>query len=229
MADSRVILSIRDLHISFDSQRVFKDVNLDVHEDDFVVITTGVMDGATTLLKSILGLVEGVRGQIIFDGNDVLQATERSARRQSRQKIGLVYEAAGLISVMTVYQNIALPLSYHTDLSEAEIEQKINIVARDLEITELLHLEPNELNDTQTRIVNLARALVITPRLLLVDELEGGMSKEVMLQMVAVIQRYQQEHHFGVVMTSLEKKSTFATSHYSIRNNQLEVDYVRQK
>ncbi len=229
MADSRVILSIRDLHISFDGQLVFNDVNLDVHEDDFIVITTGVMDGATTLLKSILGLVEGVRSQIIFDGNDVLQSEDRLARRLSRQKVGLVYEAAGLISAMTVYQNIALPLAYHTDLSEAEIEQKINIVAQDLEITALLYLEPNELNDTQTRIVNLARALVITPRLLLVDELEGGMSVEAMAQMVAVIQRYQQKHHFGVVMTSLEKKAAFATSHYSIKNNQLEVDYVRQK
>lgn len=229
MADSRIILSIRSLNISFDGQVLFKDVSLDVHEDNFIVITTGVMDGATTLVKSILGLVEGVTGQILFEGNDILQAEDRLERRRSRQKIGLVYEAAGLISVMNVYQNIALPLAYHTDLTETDIEHKIVTVAADLEITDLLYLEPNELNDTQTRIVNLARALVIEPRLLLIDELEGGMSAEAMAKMVKVIQHYQQQLHFGIIMTSLEKKAAFATSHYTIRNNQLEVDYVRQK
>ncbi len=229
MADSRIILSIRDLRICFEDQLVFEAVNLDVHEDDFIVVTTGVLDGATTLLKSILGLVSTVEGQIIFEGNDVLQAKDRLVRRHSRQRIGLVYEALGLISVMTVYQNIALPLAYHTDLTAVEIEEKITAIAAELGISDVLYLEPNELNDTQTRIVNLARALVITPRLLLVDELEGGMSDAMMARMIGVIQQHQQAHHFAVLMMSLAKKSNYATSHYTIRNNQLEVDYVREK
>jgi ABC-type transporter Mla maintaining outer membrane lipid asymmetry ATPase subunit MlaF len=227
MADKACIVSIRNLQIRFAENILFEDVNLDVCEDDFIVITTGIMDGATTLMKSLLGLVDTAQGKIIFEGSDILQAEDRVERRRSRQKIGLVYEAGGLISIMDVYHNLSLPLSYHTALSDDEIREKIMQVAEDLEITDLLYLEPNELNDTQTRIVNLARALVIEPRLLLIDELEGGMTVEMMTQIITVIRRYQQHHHFGIVLTTLDHKSNFATAHYTIKNKQLEVDYVR--
>lgn len=227
MADSRVILSIRDLQIDFGDTLLFDGTNLDVHEDDFIMITTGVMDGATTLMKSILGLVDIAAGKIIFEGNDILQPMDRVKRRLSRQQIGLVYEAGGLISIMNVYQNLSLPLSYHKSWSDQQIAEKIDYVAEDLGITDLLYLEPNELNDTQTRVVNLARALVIEPRLLLIDELEGGMTAEMLQQMIKVIQHYQKQYHFGVVMTSLQEKVAFSTAHYTIRNKKLEVDHVR--
>ena len=80
MADSRVILSIRDLQINFDDMVLFDGVDLDVHEDNFIMITTGVMDGATTLMKSILGLVDVAAGQIIFEGNDILKLTDQQQR-----------------------------------------------------------------------------------------------------------------------------------------------------
>jgi ABC-type transporter Mla maintaining outer membrane lipid asymmetry ATPase subunit MlaF len=229
MADKKRILSIRDLKIKFDDHILFDGVNFDVNEDDFIVITTGILDGATTLLKSILGLVGAAEGQILFEGNDILQANDRHQRRRSRQKIGFVYEAGGLISITNVFKNLALPLAYHTTLTNDEIERKIERVATDLEMTDLLYLEPNELNDTQTRIVNLARALIVEPRLLLIDELEGGLTEERLAELISVIKRYQQREHFGVVITTLDKKSSFATAHYSIKDHQLEVDYVRNK
>ena len=228
MADNNRIFSVQNLQIHFADHVLFDDVNLDVYDDDFIVITTGILDGATTLLKSFIGLVDEAKGNIIFEGINVLQA-DRLQRRYVRKKIGLVYEAAGLISIMNVYQNLSLPLSYHTDLSQREIRDRIHRVAEDLDITDLLDLEPNELNDTQTRIVNLARALVIEPNVLLIDELEGGMSSAMVKTLISVIKHYQKQYRFGVVMTSLEKKAKFATSHYTIKDHQLEVDYVREK
>lgn len=229
MADNNRVLSIQNLHISFADHILFNDVNLDVFDDDFIVITTGVLDGATTLMRSLLGLVAEAKGSVIFEGVDILHAQSRSDRRYVRKQIGLVYEDGGLISIRNVYKNLVLPLSYHTELSAREIDNKIADIADALDITDLLYLEPNELNDTQTRVVNLARALIVEPKLLLIDELEGGMSKEMVKQLISVIKHYQQQHQFGVVMTSLEKKAKFATSHYTIRNNQLEVDYAREK
>ena len=216
-----VILAVRNLKIAFSDNVLFKGVNLDVHEDDFIVITTGVMDGATTLVKSLLGLIDETEGEIIFEGEDLLRLASHSKRQKARKKIGLVYEAAGLISIMDVYQNIALPLSYHTSLSEKEIQQKIESIAEDLQITDLLELEPNELNDTQTRIVNLARALIIEPRILLIDELEGGMSKKVIDYMIDVIETYQKQFHFGIIMTTLDRTIDFGTAHYKIKDHNL--------
>ncbi|MFW5426551.1 MAG: ATP-binding cassette domain-containing protein [Methylophagaceae bacterium] len=228
MADNKRIFSVQNLQIHFADHVLFDDVNLEVYDDDFIVITTGILDGATTLMKSFLGLVDEAKGSILFENIDILQA-DRSQRRYARKKIGLVYEAEGLISIMNVYQNLSLPLSYHTEFSQREIRDRIHRVAEDLDITDLLDLEPNELNDTQTRIVNLARALVIEPKLLLIDELEGGMSSAMVKTLISVIKHYQKQYQFGVVMTSLQKKAKFATSHYTIKDHQLGVDYVREK
>lgn len=231
MVDKPPILSIRNLKIQFDDNILFNGINLDVNEDDFIVITTGTLDGATTFLKSILGLVnaDATQGQILFEGNDILQAGDRQQRRRSRQRIGFAYETGGLISIVNVYRNLALPLSYHTTLSINEIQHKIERVAADLAMTDLLYLEPNELNDTQTRMVNLARALVVEPRLLLIDELEGGITEDRLAELILVIKQYQQRQHFGVILTTLDKESSFSTAHYSIKNHQLEVDYVRNR
>ncbi len=226
MADSALIFSVQNLQIHFDDHILFNDVSLDVYDNDFIVITTGILDGATTLLRSFIGLVDEAKGNIYFEGVNILQA-DRNQRRYVRKRIGMVYEAAGLISIMNVYQNLSLPLSYHTEFSQREIRDRIYRVAEDLEIIDLLALEPNELNDTQTRIVNLARALVIEPQLLLIDELEGGMSSAMIKKLINVIKHYQKQYKFGVVMTSLEKKAKFATSHYTIKEHQLEVDYAR--
>ncbi len=216
-----LLMAIRNLHISFPDKTLFKGVNLDVYEDDFIVITTGVMDGATTFIKSLLGLVDETEGEIIFQGNDLLRLASHSKRQKARKNIGLVYEAGGLISMTGVYENIALPLAYHTSLSEKEIQQKIESIAEDLQITDLLELEPNELNDTQTRIVNLARALIIEPRILLIDELEGGMSKKMVDHMIDVIMAYQKQFHFGIIMTTLDRTIDFGTAHYKIKDYNL--------
>ncbi len=221
MANKELILAIRNLEITFPGRTLFKDVHLDVFKNDFIVITTGVMDGATTFMKSLLGLVEHAQGEIIFDGDDILRSGNHKKRLNARKKIGLVYEAHGLISIMNVYQNIALPLSYHTNLKERQIKERINKVAKDLQISDLLSLEPNELNDTQTRIVNLARALVIEPRVLLIDELEGGMSDQIVDYMIDVIQNYQRQLNFGLIMTTLDRTIDFATLHYKIKDNNL--------
>ena len=216
-----MILAVRNLNIIFPERTLFKECNLDVFEDDFIVITSGVMDGATTFIKSLVALIDNTQGEIIFEGHDILKLNSHKKRQDARKKIGLVYEARGLISIMNVSQNIALPLSYHTNLNKSEIKERIDYLANDLMIMDLLHLEPNELNDTQTRIVNLARALIVEPRLLLVDELEGGMSEEVMDHMIDVILTYQKQFHFGIVMTTLGKNVSFATTHYSIRDHRL--------
>ena len=219
--NKELVLAVRNLQIAFPENVLFKGVNLDVFEDDFIVITTGVMDGATTFIKSLLGLIDETEGEIIFQGEDLLRLNSHSKRQNARKKIGLVYEAAGLISIMDVYHNISLPLSYHTNLSEKEIQKRIESIAEDLLISDLLYLEPNELNDTQTRVVNLARALVTEPRVLLIDELEGGMTKPVIDHMIDVIQTCQKQIHFGVIMTTLDRTIDFGTTHYKIEEHNL--------
>lgn len=90
-------------------------------------------------------------------------------------------------------------------------------------MTELLALEPHQLNDVQTRMMNLLRAMVFRPKLILLDEVQSGMSHEMRENMLNVLLREQQEHQYAVVMTvTAGDRTDFADRVLAIHNHQLE-------
>lgn len=193
------LLLVRDLRVEYPGMLLLEGVNLTVNDGELVVIETGVLDGGTSLLKAVAGLLRGCGGEVIYRDENLL----RGASDAVAASIGFVYEERGLISLYTIYQNISLPLRFHTNLTEAQIESRIMAVCSRLGLdATLLPLSPHQLNDVQTRLVNLARALVVEPGLLIVDELEGGMSEEVVVATMQTIRSYQAEHPMGVIMTT---------------------------
>ena len=165
-------LTIENLRLEYPDALLFDDIHLSVQPGSLIVFETNVLDGATSLLKGIGGMLSNIDGHVWLNDIDLLRA---DAHQRARH-VGFVYEEHGLISLYNVFQNIGLPLEFHTNLLADEMASKVfNIVDRLRIDRELLDKQPHELNDVQTRMVNLARALIIEPNLLLIDELEGGM------------------------------------------------------
>ena len=99
--------------------------------------------------------------------------------------------------------NIGLPLQFHTDLSQEEIWTRVREIGGRLQLEDQIYgLQPFELNDVQTRMVTLARALITRPRLLLVDELEGGMSEEFLAATMETLRAFQREEPLPIIMTT---------------------------
>jgi len=120
--------------------------------------------------------------------------------------IGYAYEQQGLISLYNVFQNIALPLEFHTDLDAIQTQDRILSTLQELDIDpSLLRLKPHELNDVQTRLINLARAMILEPKLLLIDELEGGMPEEMIDSVMQILMARKQRTGQMFVMTTSEE------------------------
>lgn len=209
-------IEIRHLHIEYPNHVLFEDVNLTASDDELIAIETSVLDGGTSLLKGIGGLLRGLGGEVIFDGVNILDNPPEAVLA----KIGFVYEEAGLISLYTVFQNICLPLQFHSNLSDAGMATAVKETCALLGIQEsLLGLRPHALNDVQTRLVNLARALVMEPRLLLIDELEGGMSDELLQATMATLRQRQHESPMTIIITTAsDLVMSFADRVYRIEN-----------
>ena len=212
-------LDISNLTISYPGKVVFENVSLSVDENEIVAIKTGILDGSTSFLKAVAGYLNNVQGKVMFEGTNMLDKVPDHVL----SRIGFVYEVHGLISIYNVLQNIMLPLEYHSDHSEAESHEKLRAIMELLSIPESdLLLYPHRLNDVKTRIVNLARALITDPGLLLIDEIEGGMSDEYIDRVMKILKRDQAQRPKPIIVsTSSDIVLGHANRAFRIENRQL--------
>jgi len=196
------MLKVEHLTIEYPGQIMFNDVSLEVNDGEILAIISEVLDGGTSLLKALAGMLTGIEGRITLDSIDVLGMHPR-ARALA---IGYAYEQQGLISLYNVFQNIALPLEFHTDLDAKQTQDRIVSTLQELNIDpSLLRLRPHELNDVQTRLINLARAMILEPKLLLIDELEGGMPEEMIDSVMQILMARKDRTGQMFVMTTSDE------------------------
>lgn len=212
-------LYLQNIDLSFAGKVVFNQLNLRINSGEIVCVDTAVLDGGSSLLKLAAGLCQPDKGNVLIEGTPLNDMTEQARFRATC----MAFEAGGLLSIFTNYNNIAFPMLYHTRMSKREIAGQIAPLAEALELSDLLALEPHQLNDVQTRMINLLRAMVFRPKLLLLDEIQSGMSHEMRENMLNVLLEEQQRHQFAVVMTTTAGDRTdFADRVMAIQHQQLE-------
>ena len=197
------MLNVDHLTIEYPGQPMFDNVSFEVSGSEILAIISEVLDGGTSLLKALAGMLTGIEGRIILDGTDLLTMDPKTRALS----VGYAYEEQGLISLYNVFQNIALPLEFHTDLDAKQTQDRIISILQELDLDpSLLRLQPHDLNDVQTRLINLARALVLEPKLVLIDELEGGMPDEMIDSVMQVLMA--RKHRTGqiFVMTTSDER-----------------------
>lgn len=192
-------LIAKNINMEYPGAIVFKDLNLEIADQQMIAVKTEVLDGGTTLLKGLAGMLEDIVGEVHLDSMDLLHMNAA----QRAMTVGYVHEEQGLVSLYDCYQNIALPLQFHTMISDELVETRIFDLCEQFSVdSKLLNEYPHALNDVQTRMMNLLRALVIRPKLLLIDELEGGMSEEILEATIHSIRGKQEENSMIVIITT---------------------------
>ncbi len=163
--------------VGFGKQEILKDVNLHIHEGEFVSIMGPSGSGKSTLLH-ILGLLEEPsEGDYYFQGEPVQKMNDKKRTQLHRGAIGFVFQAYHLIDELTVYENIETPLLYkNMPGSErksrvADILDRFNIVAKK-------DLFPNQLSGGQQQLVGIARAIVAEPAVIFADEPTGNLHSD---------------------------------------------------
>lgn len=216
-----MILSVRHLNIYRSGAPLLRDVNFDLQRDETMVVRSKVGDGGTLLLRCLTGITDAKSGEVLYGGVDIQKLARENRGMDMRARVGFVYERHGLISIQDVFRNISMPLRYHTQLSISEIKQRVYNVADELHISDLLSKEPNELTEVQTWLVNLARALVIRPRLLLIDKFGSRTSVGRQWQLLGILRRHQAKEHFGAILLTHNSNADYGDSTYTIRNGEM--------
>jgi ABC-type sugar transport system ATPase subunit len=139
------------------------DISIDVAEGDYFVLMGRSGSGKTQLLELIAGLTTPDEGSVFMDGSDI------SWLRPQHRNIGLVFQDFAVFPHMTTYDNIAYPLRV-SNIAAAEIERRVEEIAGMMNIVPLLHRSTTNLSGGELQRTAIARTLVTSPRLLLLDE-----------------------------------------------------------
>ncbi len=159
----------REVNKSFDDRVVLNDVSFTVKRGETCVIMGRSGVGKSVSLKHIMGFLRADSGQIIVDGEDVTNYTEREFE-EVRRKVTMVFQSGALFDSLTVSDNIAFPLEDQPGLTQEDIDAYVDKLARMLEVETVLDKLPGELSTGMRRAVSIARALAQNPEAILYDE-----------------------------------------------------------
>ena len=191
------ILQTKDLkkyYGSGDTQvKALDGVNLSVEKGEFVAIVGTSGSGKSTLLHMLGGLDRPTSGSVMVDGKDIFSLKDEALTIFRRRKIGFVFQSYNLVPVLSVWENIILPIQLDGNKVDTAYVQK---VIATLGLEKKLQNLPNQLSGGQQQRVAIARALATKPAILLADEPTGNLdsrtSQDVLSLMKVTGQKFSQ-------------------------------------
>ncbi|MCM2677226.1 ABC transporter ATP-binding protein [Alkalicoccobacillus plakortidis] len=181
--------------------RALKKVSMNINEGEFVGIMGPSGSGKTTLLNVISTLDSISAGQIQIDGTDITMMNQNQLADFRAQKLGFIFQDFNLLESMTVYENIALPLSLQ-NVSSKEISPKVHAIAKTLDIESILEKYPAQISGGQKQRSAAARALVHNPSMLLGDEPTGALDSKNATSLLETMTSLNEEHGISIMMVT---------------------------
>ena len=168
------LLVLDQVRFGYRERVILDGVSLRFPRGRVVALIGGSGSGKTTILRLIGGQLRPQSGTVTFEGQNV-HTLDRDGLYALRRRMGMLYQFGALFTDLTVFENVAFPLREHTRKSESEIR---DIVMEKLELTGLTGAEgklPGEISGGMRKRAGLARALVLDPEILLIDEPDSGL------------------------------------------------------
>lgn len=170
------VVDFKNVDFSYGPQaKILHDITFDVQKGEVLVILGGSGSGKSTILKLIMGLIDADKGEILFNGEDVVQVKpERMV--ELRHKMGMVFQEGALFDSLTVGENVGYYLIEHgMDKQMDEVERRVLETLKLVGLEHTLDMSPNELSGGMRRRVAAARTLIYSPDLILYDEPTTGL------------------------------------------------------
>ena len=171
--------------------KAIDDVSFEVQKGEFVGVMGPSGSGKTTLLNVIATIDEVSSGHIYLNGKDLTEINKKEIGRFRRENLGFIFQDFNLIDTLTIHENIALALTINKT-NKNEIDGKVNLVAKELGIEEILTKYPYEVSGGQKQRTACARALITNPKLILADEPTGALdsrSAQMLIEMISSLNK----------------------------------------
>lgn len=207
------IVSIHNLSFSRGNRMIFDDISLTIPRGKVTAIMGPSGTGKTTLLKLIGGQLIPDQGTIIVDHQDV-HKLKRSDLYTLRKRMGMLFQSGALLTDLSVYDNVALPLREHTALNESMIRTLVLLKLHAVGLRGSRNLMPNELSGGMARRVALARAIALDPMMIMYDEPFTGQDPISLGTLVKLIKELNNALGLTSIIVSHDVKETISIADY---------------
>lgn len=205
--------------------KALDNVSFSVEKGEFIAIVGPSGSGKSTLLHILGGVDVPTSGNVIIDKTDISQLNETALAIFRRRQIGLVYQFYNLIPILTVEENLTLPLLLDGKKPDAKT---VGNLVNQLGLEQRLQHLPNQLSGGQQQRVSIGRALINNPALLLADEPTGNLDSENSREIISLLRRFNKQSNQTVfIITHDERIALSADRVIAIEDGKIVRDEVR--
>ncbi len=199
MEDKQLKIHVTNLKKNFGKLEVLKDISMDVHEGEVVVLLGPSGSGKSTFLRCLNQLETATSGKILIDGHDVTD--KRTDINKVRENIGMVFQHFNLFNHLSVLDNMTLAPVHLKIMSKEEAKAEAMRLLERVGLADKADAFPSQLSGGQKQRVAIARALEMKPDIMLFDEPTSALDPEMVGEVLAVMKELAKDGMTMVVVT----------------------------
>ena len=203
------MIRLEHVTVEMEGRRILDDVSFRVKPSETKVILGPSGAGKSSLLKIILGLWKPTSGSVFVDGINITHLSERELN-PIRRRTAMVFQGNALFDSLTVEENVGYFLQEHSDMSPAEIRERVEDCLDFVNLPQTMKLLPEEISGGMKKRVAIARAIAFKPEIVLYDEPTTGLDPINAKTITELIVRLKQERHATSIIVTHILRDAFA-------------------
>jgi phospholipid/cholesterol/gamma-HCH transport system ATP-binding protein len=222
------MIEINHIHKSFGEKNVLIDISAQFEKGQANLIIGESGSGKTVLMNCIIGLLQPEKGNIYYDGRDIVQLNKRKQQLLHRE-MGMLFQSAALFDSMTVLENVMFPLNMFSNDSLRERTKRALFCLERVNLKGADKKYPGEISGGMQKRVAIARAIALNPKYLFCDEPNSGLDPKTSLVIDALIHDITKEYNMTTIINTHDMNSVMGIGDHIIYLNKGQKEWEGSK
>lgn len=222
------MIEVKNITKSFDGKTILHDISATFHTGKTNLIIGQSGSGKTVLVKSLVGLIRPEKGEILYDGRDLLKMDSTQVK-DLRKEIGMLFQGSALFDSETVLGNVMFPLVMFTKMTETEMRDRALFCLERVNLKGADKKYPSEISGGMQKRVAIARAIALNPKYLFCDEPNSGLDPKTSIVIDELLSDITHEYNITTIINTHDMNSVLGIGENIIFINKGYRDWVGNK